>query len=233
MKNKRSLIAAVIVCVLGVIGGTYAFYSTSNLVENVFTTGKYLTTATETFESPVSWTPGTETEKTVVAHNSGDIDVAVRMSLSEEWTDASGGTLSLTDNQSPANRYAIINFADDFDDKWKKVTENGTDYYYYRYKLSSDMSTSSLLKSVTFNPDAHMTVISDDSEDASTHTKTYTRSMDGHAGGQNFFVKALGVRGRSAGWAGVAFGQIPESLHDWEVGLFGSIQVQPCEPAFR
>ena len=154
VKNKRIVAVLAVLAVLGIVGGSIAYFSSSNTFQNVFGTKTYRMEVVETFESPDDWTPGTTTNKRVVATNKGDVDAAVRVSYTESWKDASNNPLALTDANN--HRAAIVNFADDYSTKWTKSTENGTDYYYYKTKLAKDASTTSLLKSVTFNPEVQI-----------------------------------------------------------------------------
>ena len=158
MNSKRTIMILILVLTIGIVGLTIAYFSNSTTVNNIFTTQPYGTTVTENFTSPSNWLPGQEVDKTVVATNTGNVDEAVRISLSENWTTANHGTLNgwitstgtksshLPENEpSTDERVAIINFDNASD--W--TYNNG--YYYYNYKLSPNESTSSLIKSVTFN----------------------------------------------------------------------------------
>ena len=158
MKEKKTILILILVLTIGIVGLTIAYFSNSSTVNNIFTTQPYGTTVEETFTSPSNWLPGTTTDKTVVATNTGNVDEAVRISLSESWTTANHNTLNgwitssgtksshLPENEpSTDERVAIINF--DNDEDW----EYSNGYYYYKYKLSPNESTSSLIKSVTFN----------------------------------------------------------------------------------
>ena len=75
------------------------------------------------------------------------------------------------------------NLADDLATKWTKSTEGGKDYYYYKTKLAKNESTSSLIKSVTFNPNVTISTQENCVENATTHTKTCTTTATGYAGG--------------------------------------------------
>ena len=159
MKNNKTLIALLLVAIIGVVGLTFAYFSNQTTIENEFTTKEYGTSYEEEFVSPANWLPGDTTEKTVIATNTGQVDEAVRISLSESWTPANegaslngwihaDGTKSThTTETELANdeRVAVINFVDPSD--WTKVG----DYYYYNYKLAPSESTTSLIESVTFN----------------------------------------------------------------------------------
>lgn len=198
IKSKKSLVALVLVAVLGIVGVTFAYFTSTDTFENVFGTKPYSMEVTETFTSPDNWTPGATTSKSVIATNKGDVDAAVRVSYTESWVDSNGDPLSLTDNATPTpNRAAIINFASDYTTKWTKSTEGGKDYYYYKTKLAKNASTSSLIQSVTFNP--NVTISTSDTctytlnDDSTTTTKpadmttvksvTCRTTTNGYAGG--------------------------------------------------
>lgn len=181
LKNKKSLVALGLVAILGVVGVTIAYFTSTDTFENVFGTKPYSMEVVETFESPDDWTPGTTTAKTVVVTNKGDVDAAVRVSYTESWTDASGDPLDLKDASN--NSAAIINFASDLSTKWTKSTEGGNDYYYYKTKLPKNASTSSLIESVTFNPDVTISTTDNCVTDATAHSKTCTTTTSGYAGG--------------------------------------------------
>ena len=142
MNNKKSLIALLLVAIIGIVGLTLAYFSNTTSVENEFKTREYGTTVEEVFTSPTDWLPGVTTNKTVVATNSGEVDEAVRISMQESWTTKNDGTLngwihadgtkSTHQTQSELEtdeRVAVINF--DNTNEWTKQTENNIDYYYY------------------------------------------------------------------------------------------------------
>lgn len=142
-RNNKSILAVIaLLALVGVVGGTFAFYTSSQSFDNIFKTKPYSTKFEEIFESPDNWTPGTTTSKEVFATNTGDVDVAVRVSYTEKWESANGTTLTGTQGE---NQAAIINFANTND--WTKVG----DYYVYNRKLTKGQKTSSFLDSVTFN----------------------------------------------------------------------------------
>lgn len=154
-KNKKPLIALLVVALIGIIGGTFAYFTDSTTFENIFKLGKYETTTTETFESPTNWKPGTTTPKTIVVQNTGDVEVAVRVSIQESWTKKEGGALPYlkfkTDTKLAAadgtEDIAKINFSPG--DNWQKEG----DYWYYKTKLGTGASTEAFIDSVTFNQD--------------------------------------------------------------------------------
>lgn len=142
IKNKKALIALTILVFVGIIGGTFAFFTSTQTFDNLFRTKTFSTKFEEKFESPDNWVPGVTTKKEIIASNEGDVEVAVRVSYTEKWVSANGNTLSGTQG---TNRAAILNFANTSD--WVKVG----DYYIYNKKLSSGEKTTTFLESVTFN----------------------------------------------------------------------------------
>ena len=143
MTNNRSLIGIIVLLlVLGVVGFTLAYFTSQNTYSNVFRTKPYSTEFTENFTSPDNWVPGTTTPKTVTAKNTGEVEVAVRVSYTEGWTSANGATL---DGMQGEYKASIINLANTSD--W--TYSNG--YYYYTKTLKTGESTNSFIESVTFN----------------------------------------------------------------------------------
>jgi len=181
IKSKKSLVALALVAVVGVIGLTFAYFTSTDTFTNIFSTKPYSVEVVETFESPSNWTPGTTTNKTVIATNKGDVDAAVRVSYTESWVDADNQALPLKDSSN--NSAAIINFASNLSEKWTESTESGTKYYYYKTKLAKNASTTSLIESVTFNPNVTISSADDCVTDNTNHTTTCTTTTSGYAGG--------------------------------------------------
>ena len=185
-RNNLSVFALLMVAVLGAVGVTIAYFTSTDTFTNTFGTKPYSIQVKETFESPTDWTPGTTTNKTVSATNMGDVDAAVRVSFEESWKDSADGDLDLVDSTT-GERAAIINYADGYLTKWKEVTEevNGREktYYYYKTKLAKNAATTSLIQSVTFNPNVTISSADNCVTDNTNHTKTCTTTTTGYAGG--------------------------------------------------
>lgn len=144
--RKKTLIVSGI-ALLTILGGTLAYFTTSNTMINAFQSAKYQAKIVENFESPDNWTPGTTTEKTVKVTNNGSIDMAVRASYTEKWVNANGEELPLKDSSN--NVAAIINF----NSGWTKDADG---YYYYGSKanltkLTPGAESTSFISGVTFN----------------------------------------------------------------------------------
>ena len=175
-KNKKPLIfIALLFSVFLIVGGTIAYYTSSDTFNNEFDTGTYKIETQEAFVSPDNWTPGTTTPKTVIATNKGNTPAAVRIKLTPSWEDKDGNPLPLSDG---TNEAAIINFASNLNSKW--TYDNG--YYYYKKALNENESTTSLLKSVTFNPNVSF----DETKDCDTvnGVTTCTTTFNDYAGGK-------------------------------------------------
>ena len=127
-KNKNFMVLLLVLCV-GLIGLTIAYFSNSTSVENEFETAEYGTTYTQEFVSPDNWLPGDISSNNLDVENIGDLDVAVRISYTEEWIPnnsnetltgwihADGTKSNHTTEQELANdvRAALINFANEDD----------------------------------------------------------------------------------------------------------------------
>ncbi len=177
-KNKKSLIFLILLLVVSItIGGTIAFFSSRDTFSNEFNAGTYVIQTQERFESPDDWTPGTTTDKEVIVTNRGTTPAAVRVKLTESWKDTNGNPLPLKDgNNNPAG---IINYAFDKDFKWEKVG----DWYYYFRSVDQNQSTSSLIESVTFNPNVAITSTKNCVTDETTHATTCTTETNDYGGG--------------------------------------------------
>ena len=175
--NKKVIILLIVIVILLMVGGVIAYYSSTDTFDNTFKTSDYGMEVREDFVSPNDWAPGTTTPKTVVATNKGDTPAAVRIKLIPSWEDENGNPISLTDNND--NEAAIINFSDDLDIMW---TKDG-DYYYYNLPINKNESTSSLIESVTFNPEVSISSLHDCVTDSTTNSTTCSTETTGYGGG--------------------------------------------------
>ena len=158
MRKSKGILILLFLAIMGVVGITLAYFSNSTNIENEFITKEYGNVVTEKFVSPSNWLPGDTTEKKVVATNTGEVDQAVRISVSELWKTNNNGTLNgwihtdgtkstHTTESELANdvRVALIKYVNTGD--W--VYDNG--YYYYKYNLKPGKNTGEFIDSVTFN----------------------------------------------------------------------------------
>jgi len=93
-KNRKPLIALVLVAIIGVVGGTIAYFSNYAVFENIFHTDKFEQEIEEKFVSPSDWRPGDETEKKLEVTNTGTRPVKVAVEVYQEWRSGNGEILN-------------------------------------------------------------------------------------------------------------------------------------------
>lgn len=142
MKKNKSIIAIIVLLIVGTIGGTYSLMRGNSVLTNTFTTAEYGTTIIEEFKSPTNWLPGDTENKNIQITNNGNVSMAVRISLDESWTKKDGTSLSL---KKDGLDVAIINFENQ--NLWKK----SGDYYYYTKELKKNETSSKFISGVKFN----------------------------------------------------------------------------------
>lgn len=210
-KNKKALIALVSVAAAGAIAGTWAFFTQTTTMNNVFQTGDYKTTITEHFTPPTNWVPGVTVAKDVKVTNSGNVDVVVRASMTDLWTrykdivDANGTVISpkgtilnntfIADNntvQQAAEKVFGSAYAGTWDGttpissyagKWLYIPTSN--YFYYIGVVKPSTDTPSLITGVTMNPLLDATVSNTTTTvttDSSGTTSTATTTTQGKYG---------------------------------------------------
>lgn len=168
--DKKPLFAIMGIALIGVVAGTFAYFTSSLVFNNKFKVASYNTVTTEEFVSPDNWTPGTVTPKSIVTKNDGNIPIAVRVSYTEEWKDKNGTVINnVLDN--------AVKIDLDNTSLW---TKSG-DYFYYNKAVKPNESTLSFIKSVTLNKSL------DDNYECSTSSdgksKKCTSKLSGLEGG--------------------------------------------------
>ncbi len=147
MKNKKPLIALIVLLLIGVVGVTFAYFTTDETIENVFKIGgSYSSDLQETFKQENDWLPGEEVEKIVKVQNTGQVGMVVRIKYTEVWEAAEAG-VTLDGNLSGTGtpRAVQINFDNTSD--WVKQGE----WYYYKNVLEPNDITTAFIKSVELN----------------------------------------------------------------------------------
>lgn len=173
-KNKKKLLVVLGLSVLTVLGSAVAYFTTTTDITNLFKVALYQNEIEEEFISPDDWTPGTTTDKTVMIRNTGSINMAVRISYTEEWVSANGKNLSLKDVNN--NVASIINF----NEGWTKDSDG---YYYYgskdnMTKVKPEETTTSFISGITFNSNIKSSL--KETKSADGKTITYTSTGDGY-----------------------------------------------------
>ena len=164
-KNNKKLLLIAGISSAMILGGTLAYFTTSNDIANSLRTGLYQHSIVETFESPTNWTPGTTTNKTVKVSNNGNVPMALRASYTERWVNNKGEDLPLKDGETIAT---VINF----NNSWTKSDDG---YFYYGSKesltsLDANETSTSFIDSITFNKDIEGSFTTTTSEDGKTIT---------------------------------------------------------------
>lgn len=81
-KQRKVLVASVLLAMLIVAGGTFAWFTSSDEVTNKLSaSNNYGVTITENFTPPSQWVPGEKVSKEVAVINTGNIDAFVKLSL--------------------------------------------------------------------------------------------------------------------------------------------------------
>ena len=145
IKNKKSLVTAVVALVIVVIGVTFALFFSSSTRNNLFNVGNYNVVMNETITSPSNWMPGEQIAKTITATNNGNIQAAFRVKVTESWKDASNNDIT---SSVPSGTVTI-----DFINKHDWVYNEDDGYYYYKWIIEPGDTTSSIISGVTLNAD--------------------------------------------------------------------------------
>lgn len=169
---------------LGLIVGSWAYYTSTSQLDNQLKTQKYGDTLTEKFTPDKDWQPGEEVTKEAKVKNTGDYDLVVRVKLKEEWwRDADGNSQmdpgeSLIKFESTGNGGADrtkINYTGSATQGnatdglltgdqtvVKKTlasagwTEGNDGYWYYNTKLAKGTETSAFMSKIMLATDADM-----------------------------------------------------------------------------
>ena len=154
--NKKKLSALLLAGILtaGVVGGTFAWFTSKDTVTNQFATGGTNDDDSnagidiwEKFEKPTNVVPGTTTDKLVQVKNTSTYDQFIRVKITPKWEDKE---LNTTEGLS----YLGLNFVEgSLGDEQGQWLKDG-DYYYYIGKVAGGKFTNTLLKSVTLSKNA-------------------------------------------------------------------------------
>lgn len=148
MKEKLSVVAIVAIFLAIMSAGSWAYFTASEQVHNVITTGGVDITLhewanedrTEPFEDLTGVMPGRQVTKIPEVENSGENPVFVRVKLTKAITWAEG--VELTDEVNPDLITIDLNETD-----W--VEKDG--YYYYKKVLPAGETTEPLFTTVSFD----------------------------------------------------------------------------------
>lgn len=165
---KKRTIGVVGLAAVALIGGTFAYFTQTSMIDNPFDTAYYQTEVIEEFTPKKDWKPGEEVNKDLYVKNTGSSSVVVRVKFQEIWQ--RDGQNTPFHEVEPADIETIFQYPDEktgpFDgkvegdksvikknfndyDKWQKASDG---WYYFKEKLDPDRSTGKFLDSVTLIP---------------------------------------------------------------------------------
>ncbi len=174
MKMNKKAAALGGLAAVAVVGGTWAYFNQTAAITNPFSTGSYGGSIVESFNPSDgdNWQPGATVDKEVVAENTGNSPLLVRVKMAETWSRK--GIAGTMPNITSADGEEFLNVAqiDSKDgntagdstvvhknlaanDAW---TQGGDGYWYYKGQLAPGAATDSLLESVTLDKDTDMGV---------------------------------------------------------------------------
>ncbi|MBE6722358.1 MAG: hypothetical protein E7572_07745 [Ruminococcaceae bacterium] len=125
--KKKVLGAASVVCALGLLAGTFAWFTKTQSKDNVFSTDTFNTSLVDVYD-PIPVTPGADITKEVGAVNNGQTKVVVRMKLNEKLqtlvTDENGPVITKADSTTAAANQTAVLYSDT---AWKSLTVDYTE----------------------------------------------------------------------------------------------------------
>lgn len=170
MKMNKKAAALGGLAAVAVVGGTWAYFNQTAAITNPFSTGSYGGSIVESFNPSEgdNWQPGATVDKEVVAENTGNSPLLVRVKMAETWFRNDQNMIAINSEKQPD--FTEVKQADAEDGLvesdqtvvWKNLAENdawtqGEDgYWYYKGQLAPGATTESLLESVTLDKDTDM-----------------------------------------------------------------------------
>ena len=142
LKNKKTFVGIGLLLLVAV-GVTYALFFTSDDFLGEYFVTKYNVVVNENIVSPTNWLPGEKISKNISATNNGDVDAVFRVKYVEEWEDSNGTDVT----SSIPSGTVTINFENQ--EQWVYNSNDG--YYYYKFILEPNQTTSSFVSGVTLN----------------------------------------------------------------------------------
>lgn len=158
LKKSAPAIALVLVLLVTVIGGTFAYFSQTDVAENYLQVKDYNSQLTENFDPPPDGlTPEVEVTKEVGVTNTGEIPMIVRITYTEFWDAVENGSLVL--EEAVAGVYDGDTEADSVVRKYAGTgwTYGDDGYYYYMSILDPAASTGSWITGIELKDSAVVT----------------------------------------------------------------------------
>ena len=170
MKMNKKAAALGGLAAVAVVGGTWAYFNQTAAITNPFSTGSYGGSIVESFNPSDgdNWQPGATVDKEVVAENTGNSPLLVRVKMAEIWSRENNTLSEIKSEKQPD--FTEVKQADDKDglvegdqtvvrknladnDAWTQADDG---YWYYKGQLAPGATTESLLESVTLDKETDM-----------------------------------------------------------------------------
>ena len=201
--NKTVIVAIAALAIIGIVAGTYAYFTSSAQVENHFTATSYETEIQRTLLDSEKLQPGdTITVTSLNVKNLGERNISVRAKIVEDITAADTTTklaLNLTSN-STTNSYwtdsdtatsGATNATDAIVKTLNSSWEKGSDgYYYYKGVVTPNNATTNLIDTLLINTALRNVATCDyttkeagDAAYTDTDTNEFTGDTDGRRSG--------------------------------------------------
>lgn len=170
MKMNKKAAALGGLAALVAVGGTWAYFNQTAAITNPFSTGSYGGSIVESFNPSDgdNWQPGATVNKEVVAENTGNSPLLVRVKMAEKWSRENNTLIEIASEKQPD--FTEVKQAHDKDglvegdqtvvhknlaanDAWTQADDG---YWYYKGQLAPGATTDSLLESVTLDKKTDM-----------------------------------------------------------------------------
>lgn len=170
MKMNKKAAALGGLAAVAVVGGTWAYFNQTAAITNPFNTGRYGGSIVESFNPSDgdNWQPGATVNKEVVAENTGNSPLLVRVKMAEKWSRENNTLIEIASEKQPD--FTEVKQAHDKDglvegdqtvvhknlaanDAWTQADDG---YWYYKGQLAPGATTDSLLESVTLDKKTDM-----------------------------------------------------------------------------
>lgn len=173
MKNKKIIITiiSIIVC-LFIIGSSLAYFQNTFITQNNINSEEYNITYNYSYQAPDNWIPGTSEEISMTVKNESTIPIAIRASITEEWTSKNNNKLSNTLTNGEDTVLKQIN------NNWYK---KGL-YYYYNKQLLPNEETTSIIDYITYNSNTEIDL------DCTTESNKTTCTNNDSYSGANYIL---------------------------------------------
>lgn len=170
MKMNKKAAALGGLAALVAVGGTWAYFNQTAAITNPFSTGSYGGSIVESFNPSDgdNWQPGATVNKEVVAENTGNSPLLVRVKMAEKWSRENNTLIEIASEKQPdftevkqdhdkdglvEGDQTVVHKNLAANDAWTQADDG---YWYYKGQLAPGATTDSLLESVTLDKKTDM-----------------------------------------------------------------------------